>query len=354
MRKNKWKTNNLQEVLPEVLEGLGWQEGEININNVLKNLMQISLDKEFIETRESDWYDRLNDKDYTANGSYPLYLKTNYGDIRLLKPRFRKASFESQVIANYKKNYRQINFAILNSYLLGNSLAKTSIATDLFTGIALSKQTISNLLRKLDGEILKFHYRHITDKFKYILLDGKYFKVKDVGKMRRYVVLIAYGITYDGKKKLLDFNVAKSEKEENWTRFINHLIQRGLNFEHVKLIVSDKAGGILASLINCCPLTTHQLCTFHKIANINKYLNRRANRKEILNDASNCFKFANSKAQVRQLIIDFKHKWQHLEPRATSNFVKDYQKSLLYFDFPKDDWHLISTNNILVILSSQN
>lgn len=346
MKKYKYTRNNLQEILSEVEEGLGWSE-EINIQMILKNIIQKSLDKEFLDTRQSDWYERLEDKNYTSNGNYPIYLKTNYGDIQILKPRFRGAEFNSKIIENYKQNYKSINFAIVESYLMGQSLRNTSISTELFTGIAISRQTISNLLKKLDTEIFKFHYRKITKNYKYIYLDGKYFKVKERGKIRRYVVLIVLGVTEDNKKELIDFNIAKSEKEQNWTRLLNHLTQRGLDFDQVKLIVSDKAGGILASLINYYPMTPHQLCMFHKIANINKYLNKRANRKKILNDASNCYKEANSKAEFRDKLIKFKLKWQADEPRAVKCFSKDYDKTLIYFDFPKIDWHLISTNNLL-------
>lgn len=346
MKKFKYKRNNLQEILSEVEESLGWSE-EINIKMVIKNIIQKCIDKEFLDTRQSDWYERLDDQRYTSNGTYPIYLKTNYGDIQILKPRYREVEFKSKIIDNYKQNYKSLNYAIVESYLMGESLRNTSISTELFTGVAISRQTISNLLKKLDVEIFKFHHRKIKTNYKYIYLDGKYFKVKECGKVRRYVVLIVMGVTQDNKKELIDFNIAKSEKEQNWTRMLNHLNQRGLDFDQVKLIVSDKAGGIIATLINYYPMTSHQLCIFHKIANINKYLNRKTNRKEILNDASACYQKANSKEEFRDKLIEFKQKWQSVEPRAVKCFVKDYDKTLIYFNFPKDDWHLISTNNLL-------
>jgi transposase-like protein len=344
--KYKGKANNLQEVLLEVEESLGWKE-EINFKEVIKDIIQRGVDLEFIELRGYNWYERIEEKGYYANGRYPIYLKTRYGEIRIEKPRYRGESFRSEVIENYRQKANEINFAILEAYLLGTSLRKTAIVSELFSGLSISHQTIANLLEGLDKEVIRFRNERITDKFKYIYLDGMSIKVRDIGKMKKFTVLMAYGVTDDEKKRLIDFNLAKTEGEENWTRFINHLGLRGLDFDDVQLIVSDRAGGILETLINYYPLKPHQICIFHKIANLNKYLNSRKNRRKILGEASECYEGAKSKEEFVERLEKFQGKWEDKEKRAVQCFVKDYEKTLTYFDFPKVDWSLLTTNNPL-------
>jgi putative transposase len=58
-------------------------------------------------------------------------------------------------------------------------------------------------------------------------------------------VLIALGVTVEGKRTLLGVSVSLSEQEVHWRSFLQSLVSRGLC--GVQLIISDAEGGLQAA-----------------------------------------------------------------------------------------------------------
>jgi len=62
-----------------------------------------------------------------------------------------------------------------------------------------------------------------------LILDAVSVRLRLVGTVQRRMVLCAYGISRDGKRELLDFQVAKAEAEDTWHGFLWGLWSRGLH-----------------------------------------------------------------------------------------------------------------------------
>src|SRR6202012_3651863 len=77
------------------------------------------------------------------------------------------------------------------------------------------------------------------------LLDARYERVREAGRLIDCAVLVAIGITAGGKRRVLGVSVALSEAEVHWRTFLDSLIGRGLR--GVKLIVSDDHAGLKAA-----------------------------------------------------------------------------------------------------------
>ncbi len=117
-----------------------------------------------------------------------------------------------------------------------------------FIGDAVSHATASRLIRTLEEDLQQFRTRPIEDKYKYLILDGLWVKVKDGNKLKEKVILFVLGITLDNKKEIIAFRLAKGETEEEVTSLLNDLYRRGLEGKNLKLIASDGAKGIRSAI----------------------------------------------------------------------------------------------------------
>jgi putative transposase len=87
--------------------------------------------------------------------------------------------------------------------------------------------------------------------FPYVYLDATYINVRDdaLGQVVSRAVVIAAGITADGRREVLGVDIGDSEDETFWTRFLRSLKDRGLG--GVRLVISDAHAGLKASIRRC-------------------------------------------------------------------------------------------------------
>jgi transposase-like protein len=95
----------------------------------------------------------------------------------------------------------------------------------------------------------------------YLFLDARYDRVRKSGQLVDCAVLVAIGVTLDGKRRVLDVSVCLFEAEVHWRAFLDSLIRRGL--KEVKLIVSNDDSGLKAARRAMLPSVPWQRCQFH-------------------------------------------------------------------------------------------
>jgi transposase-like protein len=132
----------------------------------------------------------------------------------------------------------------------------------------ISASAVSMITKQLDHQVRLFHRRLLKDEYVYLFLDGVVKPVVSCGQAVKKVVLVAYGIKCDGQRAVLDYRIAKSESEHDWTVFLNDLYQRGLHGEQLRLIITDGGRGLLAALDMLYPHVPRQRCWVHKLRNV--------------------------------------------------------------------------------------
>ena len=85
--------------------------------------------------------------------------------------------------------------------------------------------------------------------------------MRHAGQIVDCAVLVAVGITTDGRRRVLGVSVALAEAEVHWRSFLEGLIRRGLC--GVKLMVSDDHAGLKAARRAVFPSVPWQRCQFH-------------------------------------------------------------------------------------------
>ena len=116
--------------------------------------------------------------------------------------------------------------------------------TEELCGFDVSSSQVSRAAAELDEILDEWRNRQLGE-YPYLILDARYEKVREGGKVLDCAVLIAVGIRADGKREVLGVSVELSENEVHWRNFIKSLISRGLH--GVKLVISDAHEGLKAA-----------------------------------------------------------------------------------------------------------
>jgi len=291
-------------------------------------------------------YQRSKKRKGYRNGFYERGLLTDYSWIEGIKvPRVRDVSWTPSVWSRYQRRQKALDRVILESFLLGHSTRKAvRLFKRVFKGL-ISAQTVSNIVKLLDGEVEAFRHRRFEKRYRVLIIDGLWIKVASPFPVWK-VVLVALGVREDGKKELLSFQVVPSEKECYWWGFLSDLRNRGLKGKNVEVIVHDGAGGLNSAVAIVYPGVKVQRCVFHKISNLAQNLNNPLNRSAILQDASQIYA-AETLANLRSRLKAFSLKWQTKEGRAVKNFLKDFDLTLTYWEYPEPWRTWIRTTNPL-------
>src|SRR5256885_12682891 len=161
-------------------------------------------------------YERSDQRVDQANGFYRRRLTTRLGVLDLRVPRTRTGCFHPQVLPRYQRREPVVNEALKQVFLLGVSTRQTGRALASLVEEAVSAATVSAVAKGLDASVLSFHRRRLADHYRYLILDGVSVRIRLVGKVQRRMVLCAYGVTTEGQRELIDFQIVKAEAEDTW------------------------------------------------------------------------------------------------------------------------------------------
>jgi len=195
-------------------------------------------------------------------------------------------------------------------------------------GESYSAQTISNITRQLHQAVAHFHRRPLRDDYVYLFLDGVVLKVRDLAaKVRRRMVLVAYGVLPNGKRQILAYQFAHGESEAAWLEFLQDLFLRGLAGKNLRLIVSDGGKGLRAAL----PVVYPRIPS--NSAGLTKCAPRRQSpppgrflRRPSLRHLSRQQQKASQRA-----FQEWKRHWEHHRPRAVACVERDLENLLRLF-----------------------
>src|ERR1039457_5588191 len=154
-------------------------------------------------------------------------------------PGTRSVHSRPRVRARYQRREPVINEALKQVFLLGVSTRQAGRALATLVEDAVSAATVSAVAKSLDESVHAFHRRHLSDHYRYLLLDGVSVRIRLVGKVQRRMVLCAYGVTLEGKRELIDFQIVNAEGQDSWYDFLWNLWNRGLREEFLELIGTD-------------------------------------------------------------------------------------------------------------------
>ena len=115
-------------------------------------------------------------------------------------------------------------------------------------GERVSASTVSEVAKGLDAEVKRYHQRELSDEYRFLFFDGVVLKQKGAAKVQKKIILCAYGVTWEGKKEMIDFLLATSESQDAWEGFLRDLYERGVGGKVCEMITTDGGKGLLQAL----------------------------------------------------------------------------------------------------------
>jgi putative transposase len=110
-------------------------------------------------------------------------------------------------------------------------------------GSGISKSEVSRICAQLDTDVAAWRARPLDEiAFPYVFLDATYCKTRVNMRVVSQAVVIATGVSADGRREVLGCAVGDSETEAFWTEFLRSLRDRGLG--GVQLVISDSHRGL--------------------------------------------------------------------------------------------------------------
>jgi len=269
------------------------------------------------------------------NGYYSRHLLSAVGDVELRIPRTRRWSAR-EALKELGRRTREVDQLILGCFVLGLSTRKVATALFPILGEKVSPATVSRIAHQLDAAVAAYHRRPLKGRYRVLLFDAVVMKRKTGGGSQKRMVLVALGITWEGKKEVIDFQVAKGESEGAWAKFFTSLVNRGLSGEGVGLIVVDGGKGLLAALDLVYSEVPVQRCWAHKARNVVDKV-KKADQAAVKQDL-NRISQAKNRLAAQKAFGAFVRRWEGKYPKAVACVKEDIESLLEFYTFP-EDWH---------------
>jgi putative transposase len=289
-------------------------------------------------------YQRSPDRLDTRAGHYSRQLHTKAGEVTLKVPKLRSLPFETAIIERYRRRESSVEEALVEMYLAGVSVRRIEDITEALWGTKVSPSTVSELNKRIYGQINEWRNRPIEGEHPYVYLDGIWLKRSWGGEVRNIAVLVAVGVNKDGHREILGVQEGAKEDKGSWQGFLRHLKGRGL--KGVRLFVSDKCLGLVESLGEFYPEASWQRCAVHFYRNVFTVVPR-GKVKEVaaMLKAIHAQEDRTSAEQKAEAVVE---KLEGLRLHKAAALVREgIAETLAYMAFPREHWRSLRTNNPL-------
>ena len=312
----------------------------------LKTLLETSLDLEMTAYLGCGRHIRSDTRGDWRNGYYTRDLVTGFGVLERLRiPRCRKGGFEPSLFGRYQRRKEQVDRFVRSLFFLGVSTRGVGEALELLLGFSPSASCVSKVVAGIDEEVKAFHKRPLSDEYRYLFLDGLTVRLKELPQAATRLVLVAYGITTDGRRDLIDYRVVQSESASEWERFLESLYDRGLRGLNLKMLTTDGGSGLKAALPLIYPEIPKQLCWAHKLRNVANYLPK-SQQTECVREARPIY-LANTRREARKAWNDWEARWAGAAPEAVACLGRDLEWLLTFLNCPQEHRRLVRTTNYI-------
>jgi putative transposase len=297
----------------------------------------------------ADPYQRCESRRGYANGFKPKTVASRLGKLELQVPQTRGVEFYPSVLERGERSERALKLALAEMYVQGVSTRKVAAITRELCGHDVSSMQVSRAAESLDAELETWRQRPLGPT-PYVILDARYEKVRHGGSVIDCAVLIAIGITPDGKRSILGVSVSLSEAEVHWRTFLKSLIDRGLH--GVRLIASDDHAGLGQARKACFPSVPWQRCQFHLMQNAMHYVPKLAMREEVGRELRAVWDAPDRPEAERQLNL-LVNKYQATAPDLAVWLEANVPEGLTVFALPPEHRRRLRTSNLLERLNEE-
>ena len=321
------------------------------VKNSVEETLNAMLDAEADKLVQAERYARDEQRQGYHAGHYDRSFATTAGEVNLRMPKLKGVAFETAIIERYRRRESSVEEALIEMYLAGVSVRRVEDITEALWGTKVSPGTISNLNKKAYENIEKWRNRPLSSQaYPYVYVDGIFLKRCWSEEFENVSILIAIGVTDDGYREILGAAEGLKEDLESWKEFFVWLKSRGLS--GVKLVIGDKALGMVEAIRQVFPEAKYQRCIAHFYRNVFSVV-----PKQKVKEVAKMLKAIHAQEDREAALEKAKavvEKLRKMKLTKAAGKVDEYiTETLTYMSFPEQHWTRIRTNNTLERLNRE-
>ena len=310
----------------ELLKANGF-DGLADAVTVLLNSAMVAERSEYLGAAP---YERCATRVGYANGFKDKTIKSRLGELSLKVPQTRDGEFYPQSLEKGLRSERALLLAIAEMYVQGVSTRRVKRIVEKLCGMDVSSTQVSRAAAELDEMLEAWRTRELG-RYRYVVLDAQYEKVRQGGQVLDAAILIACGVGADGKRDVLGCSVSLSEAEVHWRTFLSSLKDRGLH--GIELVVSDAHEGLQAARKAVFGSVPWQRCQFHLQQNAGQYVPSMAMRAGVAADIRSIFN-APDLEEAEHLLEKLLKKYSKTAPKLVKWAEENLREGFTAFSFP--------------------
>ena len=159
----------------------------------------------------------------SRNGTYARKFETKYGTVQLSIPRDRNGNFSPALLPAYGRRDDHLEEMVIKLYQTG-----------------VTTREISDIIE-----------RSLEASYSVLFLDGTYLLLRR-GTVSKECIHIALGITPEGQKAVLGYEITPNENNASWFTLLDKLQNQGI--QQVSLVVTDGFKGLEQMISQAYPL----------------------------------------------------------------------------------------------------
>ena len=325
-------------------------DGEDLVREMLRVFTQALLSADADAVCGAPFAARSPDRVHRRNGYRERPWDTRLGTIALAIPKLREGTyFPDWLLEPRRRAERALVNVVCEAYVNGVSTRRVDHLVQAMGLSGISKSRVSEMATELDGMVEEFRSRPLEGSFPYLWLDALALRCREGGRIAQVALVIAIGITADGRREILGADVITGEDHAGWLAFLRSLVGRGL--AGVKLVVSDAHAGLREAIATALLGASWQRCRTHFMRNLLTKVPKTAQH-FVATVVRSIFAQPDAEAvhEQHQHVID------QLAPRfpEAAALLEDAGPDLLAFTaFPVAHWHQIWSNNPLERLNKE-
>ncbi|MBI4618744.1 MAG: IS256 family transposase [Desulfobacterales bacterium] len=318
----------------------------LKVQEYIQDILEEEVD-EFLGRKKSERMKLVDETWGYRNGhGKPKKFVLMNGTITVQRPRVRNTEeqFESKIMPYFKRRTKEVGQLLPELYLHGLAKGDFELALRglLGEGAPLSATSIGRLKAKWQMEYEEWQGRDLSSfEVVYQWADGIY--VKAGLEKDKAALLIIIGALTNGKKVFLACESGYRESKESWSGVLRDLTDRGLKLG--SMTIADGHLGIWSALGEIHPKGHEQRCWNHKIRNVLDSLPKR-----IRSEAGEYLKripYADTIKECIGLRDVFVERYRKDYPKAAEKLLRDWDRMVTFYSFPKEHWVHLRTSNVV-------
>ena len=317
------------------------------MRRTVETMMEQCMESEVSEQIGASHQERAPDRAAHRNGYRQRSLDTQLGKLNVRIPRLRTGSYYPSFLEPRCRLHASLCEVVMEAYQQGISTRKIDDLAQSLGMEGISKSSASRMITALENDLQEFCQR--PGNCPYVFMDARFEKVRENGRIISKAVLVAVGVTTEGRRELLGYSVAEGEDSATWETFLRGLVARGLT--GVRMAISDACAGAAKAIQMVLPKATWQRCTIHLGRNLAAAVSHR-HRAEV----SNLLKLVLTSADLPTARLHLTHVLDILRkrhPKAAKVLEDAGEDMLAFMHFPQAHWRKIHSTNLVERLNRE-